>query len=536
MNKLNLYKKFIFILKNEKTFFAVTILYGVAISLLTLGVPISVQALVNTVTFGVLLQPLLVIAGALLLILVLSGFLKGLQVYAIEMFQRHFFARTVNNISKNILEADASQMRKKNGVELVNRYFEIMSIQKKVSLLLTDFVSVILQTVVGLILISFYHPYFLIFDMLLVFFLLMVWWIWGKASINTAISESKAKYKVANWLQESARLQGTIQTVSKMKYFAKVTDHLVEDFLNKRKKHFNHLFAQIIFLLLIYAFLSVLILALGGYLVIIGELSIGQLVAVELIITVILASVAKSGKYFESFYDLSANIDKLFELYEIKKNNALSYDDEYELKEISFEKVIVDSKKHKFEFDFKIEAGKNYKFDCRKSSGKSIFMDLLHKLNTNYKGQINYNGEDIRLAPTITINEQIQVIDTDSSFQGTIEENLYALGDFTHGQINSALELVDLKNLIKTFDNNLETTLLPSSQPLWPSEALRFEIAKVFLTKPKFLIIAERFRQIDDERRKFIIDKLNEMGISLIFIYSEPLLTDINLLSVRLDD
>ena len=69
------------ILRPETPFYLVSIVYGVAVSVLTLAVPISVQSLVNTVTFGFLIQPLIVLSIVLLSILLFSSVLNALQTY-----------------------------------------------------------------------------------------------------------------------------------------------------------------------------------------------------------------------------------------------------------------------------------------------------------------------------------------------------------------------------------------------------------------------------------------------------------------------
>lgn len=521
MENKNIIEKTIFILSKEKTFFLISIAYGVAISILTLGVPISVQSLVNTVTFGVMLQPLLVICIALFLVLLFSSFFKGLQAYTIEMFQRHFYARTVTEITEKLVKADINEMRVKNGAEIVNRYFEIMTIQKKVTGLVTDFVSVVLQTFVGLILIALYHPYFLVFDFVLVILLFLVWVLFAKPSIKTAISESKAKYKVANWLQEAARLQNYFQTKEKISFVTSKSDALVKEYLNKRKKHFNFLFSQVIYLLVVYAVMSVGVLGLGGYLVVIGELSIGQLVAVELIITVILTSIAKSGKHFESIYDLFAGIDKLYAIYSIKNAHSLEHLSDFRIEKINFKNVKVVTVACSYNFDFEIKKGSNYFYNCSRNSGKDVFVDILYKYNKKYEGSVIVNNLSLSEVPKASMNENVYFLNSNRNFQGTLEENLKCFGHYDMSKINLALTEVGLQDRLNSFDNYLQTEILPTGYPLWPSELLRFEIAKIIISKPSFVIVGKEFRELDKERRTKIIKLFNEMDISLIYLYNE---------------
>lgn len=531
MNK-NIFEKTIFILSKEKTFFYISVAYGVAISILSLGVPIAVQSLVNTVTFGAYLQPLVIISIGLLLVLLFSGFFKGLQTYTIEMFQRHFYARTVTEITEKLVKADISEMRSINGTERVNRYFEIMTIQKKTTGLVTDFVSVLLQTVVGLILIGLYHPYFLVFDIFLILLLIGVWVFFVKPSTITAIDESKAKYNVANWLQETARLQNYFQSEKKISFVIQKSDKLVTDYLYKRKLHFNHLFSQTIYLLAVYAVLSAGVLALGGYLVVNGELSIGQLVAVELIISVILASIAKSGKHFESIYDLLAGIDKLYHIYSIESEDSLPYEENYQVDSISFKNVKIITPKCSFEYNFEISSGQNYYLNTDRNSSKAMFKDMILNYNREYEGHIYVNNTDINDVPKLSINKDIYWLEHDNNFQGTIENNLKCHGEIRNTELNWALDKVDLMSKINELPEKLQTELLPTGYPLWPTELFRFEIAKVLLIKPKFVIIGDNFKELDNQRRKDFLDAFRELSINIIFLYDEDLDTDKKIINV----
>jgi putative ABC transport system ATP-binding protein len=306
------------ILNPEYPFYISSIIYGIGVSVLTLAIPISVQSLVNTVAFGVLTQPLVVLSIVLLLLLLFSGVLNALQVYVIELFQRRFFARTTLEVTQKLLKSSHEFVYQQNAVEFTNRFFDVMTVQKSFTTLITGGVAVILQTLVGLILLAFYHPYFLVFDILLIISLYYIWALFWRDALGTAVVESKAKYKVASWLEEVARENLFFKSNSRMEYALKVSDKNVIHYLDSRSKHFKTVFYQTILLLGTYALMSSLILGLGGYLVIEGQLTLGQLVAAELVVTVILASFSKAGKFLESFYDLFAAIDKLSQFYDLK--------------------------------------------------------------------------------------------------------------------------------------------------------------------------------------------------------------------------
>ncbi|MDA8793697.1 ABC transporter transmembrane domain-containing protein, partial [Bacteriovoracaceae bacterium] len=304
-------------LKPEASFYLTSVVYGIGVSILSLAIPISVQALVNTVSFGVLTQPIIILSFILLGLLILSGVLNAFQVYVIELFQRHFYTRVSTDITLKLLYSTPKELSKKNGVDLVNRYFDVMTVQKKIAILLTGGITIVLQTIVGLLLLAFYHPYFLIFDIIFIIMLWPVWSIYSKKAIIAATEESKSKYEMATWLEEIARINHFFKNTETKSFAIQRADQNIKSYLINRKKHFYYLFSQNVLLLIIYAVMSSFILGLGGLLVIKEELTVGQLVAAELIVTVILGSFSKFGKYLESIYDLIAATEKISSLYAI---------------------------------------------------------------------------------------------------------------------------------------------------------------------------------------------------------------------------
>lgn len=521
MDKSDLFKQLKSLLAPEVPFYTTAIIYGVGVSVLTLGVPISVQSLVNTVAFGALYQPLFVLSLVLLAFLVLSGALNALQTYVIEVFQRHFYARTTSDIAQKLLNADANSFKKYNAEEIVNRYFDVMTVQKSMAGLLTGGVSIVLQTLVGLILLGFYHPYFLFFDLMLIMLLVLVWTLYYKKALSTAVIESKKKYKVASWLENIARTNLYLKSSKRKLQALKIADKKISGYLDARKNHFRQVFGQTIFLLGMYALMSAMVLGLGGYLVIIGELTLGQLVAAELIVTVILASFAKAGKHLESFYDLYAAIDKISFFYGLKEEQSEGDKvegpkDRYDLK---FEHVKVINSNQNYFYDLKFEEGGNYHIRSKFSSSKFVFLNLLKRLTSPTGGNIYLGGNDFRDFCPSSLRDEICVIDQANILQAPIMENLtFGLGDVAYTDIDKALKLVDLSHIQNIFDEGLQTILRPSGHPLWPSQLIRLEIAKSLIQMPKVLVLSEVFDQVEPLRQEKILKYLMESSITLIVL------------------
>lgn len=523
LNSQEVWQKLVFLLKPENSFYYTAIIYSIGVSVLTLGIPISVQALVNTVTFGVILQPLVILSIVLLGLLVFSGGLNALQTYIIEIYQRHFYARAATDMTKNLLHGDYIQLENVNSTKLANRYFDVMTVQKSVSTLLTGGIDIILQTFVGLILLAFYHPYFLAFNIILIFFVWLAWIIFWKQAVQTAVLESKAKYETVSWLEEIARENMLFKSRDRKMFAFQKSDNKIMSYLNYRSEHFKYYFYQSLMLVSIYAILSAFVLGLGGYLVIIGELTLGQLVAAELVVTVILSNFAKSSKYLESFYDLYAGIDKISAFYEIEmeKNNdkQVLYASDFQEFDLNFDNVVLSNPQtgHTLNLSYRFEGGKNYFIYTQYHGSKILLVDLFQKVIEPKKGVVTFGNQQYSDINPSNLRDLIYVVADPALFEGTIHENLtVGHDDITPAQINAALDIVDLSHLYTTFETGLDTKLNYSGYPLWSSQVLRLEIARAILLEPKVIIFTESFDQIQPNRRKKILKFLTEKNITVI--------------------
>lgn len=496
------------ILKPERSFYLTSIVYSIGVSLLSLAIPISVQSLVNTVTFGVLTQPLIVLSFVLLGLLLLSGTLKALRVYILELFQREFYARTTSDIALRILNSDHLSLKEHNGEELTNRYFDVMTVQKKATVLLTDGLAFFLQTLVGLILLGFYHPYFLAFDLILILLIYFVIILFGKRAIDTAIYESKSKYEVADWLYEMARYDLYFKSKKRKSWAIQFSDRLINKYLDKREIHFKELFTQTIILLVIYALMSALILGLGGYLVIDGQLTLGQLVAAELVVTVILTSFAKMGKYLESFYDLCAAVEKISKFYELKlEKNDLAENKLFHSGEIHFNNIQHKDYGRTCLLDYKFDAEKIYFLSTILNSNKVIFLNLISAIIKPQKGEIFIDGLSLQEINPNEIRDYIYIVSKPNLYRASLESNIHSINcSIKNSQLDDVLDIVGLGDLREHFIEGLEQVILSSGHPLWTSQLLKLEVAKALLSESKLIILTENFDMIEKQTRDNILE------------------------------
>lgn len=315
------------ILRPEKSFYALAMIYSVAIGLMTLAVPVSVQALINTVMNTAILQFIIVLTLILFSILFVSVFLTALREYTLELFQRRFFVRITSEIAGRLVYADKSDFKGIKYNDMINRFFEIMHVQKNMPVLCTNGFALILQTIVGLVVVSFYHPFLFGYNLVLLALIVATWRFWSARATIAALDLSDSKYDVVGWLEDLAA-QDLGGDVEKIKSHLSQTDQQNAAYIRKKEALFGLTFAQLLAFLALYCIASAALLGLGGYLVARGQLTLGQLVGAELIMSAIFYGISRLGYYAKIYYELCASVNKLSYFFDIPLPDSAYIHDE----------------------------------------------------------------------------------------------------------------------------------------------------------------------------------------------------------------
>jgi len=514
------FEKISLVLKPERSFFITSIIYGIGVSLLMLAIPVSVQSLINTVTFGVIAQPLVVLSLVLFGLLLFSGALNAMQTYTIESFQQHFYTRITSEIIQKLINASPKALEKNNKADLANRYFDVMTIQKSVTTLLTGGVAIVMQTLSGLLLLALYHPYFLVFDILLLATLYLTWKLYAKSGFITATKESKAKYNVGSMLDEIVELGVFCKEVNRRKQVIQRANERIEEYINQRRKHFKFVFSQNILLLLIYAFMSALILGLGGYLVIKQQLSLGQLVAAELVVTVILASFSKANKYLEALYDLYAAVDKISAFYELPpEDNLFIPSEDIVPGNITFKNVEVNLGDRKYSFDKTFELGKKYLVHSTHYTYKAMFLELIQGITQPDKGSVFLGDQHFNELSLPFLRQHIHVVNKPCIVEGSIAENLsFGNPNVNISDVRDALNVNNLEVLEDYFKKGVNLEINSNGAPLWSNQVYRLELARTLLSPAKVIVLSRFFDQIGTQRRNSFLKEIMKSDKTVILI------------------
>lgn len=506
------------VLRPERNFYWLILIYGIAVSALTLAVPLSVQVLISTVANTALLQPVLMLALILFALLLLSGLFFAVQVYLMELFERRFFSRVVSDVSLRLLYAQQSFMERVNRDELINRYFDVMTVQKSLPPLLTGALAIVLQGLVGLILTSYYHPVFMLFNIAVVTLGYVVFRLFHGGAKRTALELSAGKYEAAKWLEVLARTNSFFKSASTIDYAIERTRKVKGDYLRAHRRHFHHTFGQVVGYLVLYATTSAALLGVGGWLVIQGQLSVGQLVAAELILSAIFYSFSRIGYYLEIYYDLYAALSKLAQLFAIPVEAPReSVPFEWQ-PEIRFEHVHCALYGGDFHLHVDLPAGSRTLVAARSSSQITAFCDVMLNNRRPDSGRILLGGHDIDDFDVHLLRDAVHVIDGTTFPECSIAEFLaIAAPQTSRAAMRAVIDTVGLAGEIPTLEHGLDHVLTPYGHPLSVSGVIKLKIAYALLAEPRVLVLTPLFDMISQEARHSILSHLAACpGLTLV--------------------
>jgi putative ABC transport system ATP-binding protein len=510
------------ILAKDSYFIKIAAIYGVVISLLSLAIPLSVQLLINSVSYTAMMQPVFFLGITLFLFLGFWAFLNATRFYVTEIFQRKFFSRMAAEVGLSLLDAEYKTFEESNQTEMVNRFFEAINIQKTIPKLLTKTFAVILQAVAGLLLVTFYHPIFLVFSLLIILCVWMIWSSYYKESLKSSFYESRRKYDIAGWLEDIARGHSIFKSQNGHDYAKFKIDFLTGLYLKDRKTHFRNLFSQVLLLLALYVVASVLLLVIGGWLILKGQLTVGQLVAAELVLSVSLYGISQLGKDFEGFYDLVASCEKLSQFQNIpsdKKGGDPVPENDWH---ISFKDVSYKNRQHSYLFNFDIHDGQNYAIFSEGFSIRSLVIDMIHGFTEPHHGIIELNGKNLIDYDLYEYRAKIGVIDDSPLIEGTVGEYL-SLGSkgISKPEIVDVLKILDLEKVIlRDNEEGLNLRVIPSGWPFSETEKLLLKTARILLLKPEIIIITEIFDILAPEVRAKLLRYLAKDHSSSVLYFT----------------
>ena len=528
-SKLTPWQRFLGLLKIEKKDILQISYYAIFEGIVALSLPLGIQAIINLLQGAQISASWIVLVILVTIGVAFSGVLKLMQIRIIETIQQRIFTRASIELSYRFPKIKMSELQNYYPPELANRFFDTLTIQKGISKVLIDVPSAFLQIVFALLLLSFYHAFFILFGVLLLVLIYVVFKYTAKTGLETSLNESKNKYKVAHWLQEIARTIISFKLSGKTKHALEKSDALVNDYLNSRESHFKILIIQYIQMISFKVIITAGLLLMGGFLVLNQQMNIGQFVAAEIIILLVINSVEKLILGLESFYDVLTSIEKLGQVIDkpIENQNGTKIDKTtpftIEVQDVSYKmnkenSVILNN------ISLKVNPKDRILIQGESGSGKSSLIQLICGLIKPTAGNIFVN--DLALT-SIQINDYRAnlglSLSEETPFKGTIRENI-TFGDssITDSEIYSIFTIVGLTDFLKNQPYGLDTYLKPEGKLIGYTIAKKIILARAIIKKPKLLILEDPLDQFEKNEAKTIIDFITkpQQEWSLIIVSS----------------
>lgn len=518
-------KRLYSLLKLDRKDIFQTFYYAIFAGLLSLSVPLGIQAIVNLIQGGRVSTSWIVLVVLVTLAVGFMGILELMQIRVVENIQQRIFTRASFEFAYRFPKIKMNDFGTSYPPEQANRFFDVLTIQKGVSKLLLDFPAALIQILFGLILLSLYHPTFIIFGLLLIGLIFLVFRFTARRGMETSLDESKSKYKVAHWLQEIARSLLSFKLSGKTGLSLKRNDKYTSKYLNSREEHFNILKIQYIKMIVFKVLVTGGLLSVGGLLVLNQEMNIGQFVAAEIIILLILGSVEKITKGLDSVYDLLTSIEKLGQVLDMKLENIEGENTLPEGEPLSIELSDVDyisedsSKTILNGVDLKIQPGDRILISGSNGSGKTSLLKLIAGVTEASSGNVYVNDLSLK---SLRINEYRSRIGVffpeEVPFEGSLLENL-TFGDpsITEKEIMETIKVVGLYDFLRQQPSGLKSVIYPEGKFISNLERKKIILARAILKKPDLLILKEPLELFDREDAgklvKFLTDNKHRWSL-----------------------
>jgi ABC-type bacteriocin/lantibiotic exporter with double-glycine peptidase domain len=523
--------KFFKIIRLEKKEVTAIYFYAILSGVIQLSLPLGIQTIINfsqaaagtaKLPVSIILLIFIVLVGILV-----SGILQVNQMKIVEKIEQSIFTRFSLDFAHKIPKIDSTELNKNHLPELMNRFFEIISLQKGLSKILLDIPLAVIQIIFGLILLSFYNSTFIILGLLLILLLFFIFKYTTKKGLNAAYDESENKYEVASWLEEIARSYKTFKISSRNNYHLKRTDDLVKDYLVSKTTHFEILKFQYWSLIVFKLLISAMMLIIGAVLLIRQQLNIGQFIAAEIVILLILSAVEKLILNLEVTYNILTGVEKLSVITEKKSEiqGKMPY--------VSDGKgITIDVQQLNFKFDDSRTLLENINFNILPGtkvcimgdggSGKSILLELIGGTLKNFDGVINVNNIPINNIDQREYRKNIGIFYNEQDiFDGTIYENI-CIGNtnVSPDDIMKYAEMLEIKEFISQLPEGLSTKLQPTGKGLSTIIAKKILLLRAIAHQPELLVLDEPFELAGAESSKKISKYLIDIPNTTCMIVS----------------
>ncbi len=493
-------------------------LFAIFQGLVNLSLPLGIQSIINFLQAGELSTSWYILVLFVLAGIFFAGLLQIKQLAVTETIEQRLFANVSFHYAERLPRLSIEGIRGRYMPEVLNRFFEVATIQKGFSKLLLDFSAAIIQVFFGILLLSLYNSAFAIMGVLLVMVLYIIFKYTGPAGLRTSMEESNNKFRVAHWLQEVGRTLNSFKLAGNTPLPLKKTDELTSEYLESRNKHFRILVTQYKALIVFKVLLAATLIILGSMLVIKKEINIGQFVAAEIIVLLLISSVEKIILNMGTVYDVLTSLQKLEHVTELPTERSNGDEPPADITNTGLS-VSIRNLTYKFEgahepiindVSVDIASGEIVCIKGSNASGKTTLLKLLAGFYEKFNGTIVYNQMPINNLKLTSLRALVGENFTEQEiFKGTVAENITCgRTDITQEELLLVANRAGVSSFIESMPKGYNTMLEPEGQRLPGSVKRKILLARSFAGKPRLLLIEDTLTAQSAQERKQFFDLL----------------------------
>ena len=515
METLSPLKRFFKLLNLDRQNIINIYIYAIFNGLIALSLPLGIQAIINFITGGQFSTSWFVLVFIVILGIVVSGVMQVMQLSLAEDLQQKIFTHSAFEFTYRIPRLRRDEIDQHHLPELVNRFFDTLTLQKGLSKILLDFSRSLLQVLFGIILLSLYHPFFIFYGLALLIILVIVFRYTAPMGLKSSIFESKYKYEVVHWMEEIARTFEGFKMAGDTQMPLRKTNSIIKNYLKYRKKHFKILVTQYSVMVGFKVLITGGLLILGGVLVLNQQMNIGQFVAAEIVIILLLTSIEKLILSFETIYDVMTGLDKIGYFTDLPLENESGFRIEPDRKgiEIHFKHLSYVNSNDDMRLsnlNAIIKPGERVAVTGVNRSGKSLFLQLAAGLYRNFDGVVSYNNIPLGNIDVMHLRGYIgENLGHDLIFEGTLLENI-TLGreNIKQEDVERIVNLVGLRDYVENLHNGYNEILNSGGRRLPEGASIKLVLARAFVHKPKLILLEDPFDAMDNETTDKILEYL----------------------------
>ncbi|QNP52884.1 peptidase domain-containing ABC transporter [Hymenobacter qilianensis] len=522
------------LLLTERRDIAYLYVYAALAGLITLSLPLGVQSVIGFVSSGAVSTSLIVLIAFITVGTVIVGGLQIMQIYLVEFLQQRLFARIAFDFAVHLPRVRTEALGDEYLPELMNRMLDTPTLQKGLAILLIDFSSAGVQILFGLLLLSFYHPAFIVFGLFLVLILGLLLRLTWRRGLETSLTESKYKYRVVSWLEDVARTVHTFRLAPRHAMVLDRTDEHVNGYLMARRSHFRVLMTQYLGFVGFKTLITAGLLTIGCWLLVAKEINIGQFVASEIVIILTIGAVEKILIKLDVLYDALTSINKIghvLELPSIKNQPSANLTFSASNRGVAVDLHLVTyqypnaNRQVVHDVSLNLQPNEHLGLAGYDGSGKTTLLRVMGGLLDTYQGVITYDDIALRdLSPETLSRAMGSNFSHQHLFSGSVLENITLnQPEIQPVDISWALDLVGLRDKLHAWPQGLGT-YLTTGTPLADNVKQKLLLARALVRRPRLLLLDHFLPAVESAERRRILKRLlsPDMPWTLILASSDP--------------